>query len=65
MDTAHVMLNEANTVDEALYVCPVDGCGRRLVVNWRRPDLTVLDQGDFWARHVGMTEGFRIDVAVG
>jgi hypothetical protein len=61
---AHVMVNEATTTDEAVYVCPVDGCGRRVVVNWFRPALTVIDQGDFWARHVGVSAGLELQVGV-
>jgi hypothetical protein len=59
------MVTEARTDAEALYVCPETGCGRRLIVNWLRPSLTVLDQGDFWARHVSGSEGLRIDLAAG
>jgi hypothetical protein len=59
------MVTEATTDAEALYVCPEAGCGRRLVVNWRRPSLTVLDRGDFWARHVSASDGLRIDLATG
>lgn len=58
------MVNETSTDSEALYVCPVEGCGRRLVVNWRRPALTVVDRGDFFARHVGSSGGLRMDVAI-
>ena len=64
VDAAHVMVNEATTDSEAMYACPVEGCGRRLVINWFRPALTVIDQGDFWARHVGMSEGFRLEAAI-
>jgi hypothetical protein len=60
----HVMLREASTAEEALYECPVDGCGRRLVVNWRRPSLTVLDSGDIWARHIGQSDGLRLSAQV-
>jgi hypothetical protein len=58
------MVNEAATDVEALYTCPVEGCGRQLVINWTRPELTVLEQGDFSARHVGMSDGFQIGVAI-
>ena len=52
------------TDSEAMYACPVEGCGRRLVINWFRPALTVVDQGDFWARHVGMSDGFGLEAAI-
>jgi hypothetical protein len=58
------MVTEAKTDAEAVYVCPVDGCGRRLVINWLRPALTVIDRGDFWARHVGTSDGLRVEIAV-
>ena len=63
MDDAHVMVNEASNARESLYACPVDGCGRRLVIDWRRPALTVLDQGDVGARHVGGTSGLRLSAS--
>ena len=58
------MLNEASTASESLHVCPVDGCGRRLVINWERPALTVLDRGDFFAQHTGFSGGLTMHVAV-
>jgi hypothetical protein len=64
MEDVHVMVNEAKTDTEVLYACPVEGCGRRLVINWLRPDLTVLDQGIFSARHVGGSEGFELGLSV-
>ncbi len=64
MAPVHTMVNEASNGEETVYVCPVEGCGRRLVVNWRRPALTVLDQGDFWARHVGSSDGFHLALDV-
>jgi hypothetical protein len=64
MDDVHVMVNEAKTDTEALYSCPVDGCGRRLVINWFRPELTVLDQGVFTARHVGASDGLDLGISV-
>jgi hypothetical protein len=57
------MVNEVETSDETLYACSIDGCGRRLVINWRRPALTVVDRGDVSARHVGMSGGLQIGVA--
>jgi hypothetical protein len=58
------MVTEARTDSEVMYACPVDGCGRRLVINWVRPSLTVVDRGDFFARHVGLSDGFRLDVTL-
>lgn len=64
VDETHIMVNEAMTDSEALFVCSVDGCGRRLVIDLRRPGLTVLDRGDVWARHVGGPPGFSPGVVV-
>jgi hypothetical protein len=48
----HVMVREAANATEVLYACPVEGCGRRLVLGTSRPSLTVLDRGDLTAAHV-------------
>jgi hypothetical protein len=64
VEDVHVMVRDATTASEAVYVCEEAGCGRRLVINWHRPALTVIDRGDFFARHVGMPEGLSMRVAV-
>jgi hypothetical protein len=56
------MVNEGTTGGEAVYVCPEEGCGRRLVINRLRPALIVIDRGDFFARHV--SEGLRVGIAI-
>jgi hypothetical protein len=48
---------------DVLFVCPVDGCGRRVVAR-RSGELIVLDKGDFYALHVGGTSGLEISPAV-
>jgi len=58
---SHEMVCEAETPSEALLVCTDDGCGRRVVVGKSRPRLTVIDRGDFAARHVGSIGGVAID----
>jgi hypothetical protein len=46
-----------------LFVCPEPACGRRLVL--KRPSgLVVLDQGDFYARHSGGTNGMEISAGL-
>jgi hypothetical protein len=61
----HEMVCEAETPAEALFVCTDAMCGRRVVVGKSRPSLTVLDRGDFAARHTGGTGGVAMhDVAV-
>ncbi len=49
----HQMVCEAHTPAEALFVCTDDTCGRRVVVGKTQPGLTVIDRGDFSARHTG------------
>ncbi len=59
MNPKHRMVLEADNGTELLFVCPYDGCGRRLVLN-RSGGLTILDRGDFFALHYGGTEGLEI-----
>jgi hypothetical protein len=54
---------EADNGEEILFVCPVAGCGRRLIVK-RSGDLIVLVQGDFFAFHVGGTAGLAISASI-
>jgi hypothetical protein len=62
---SHEMVCETETSSQALFVCTDDRCGRRVVVGKSRPGLTVLDQGEFSARHTGGTGGAMMsDVAV-
>jgi hypothetical protein len=59
------MVCEAQTPSEALFVCTDEACGRRVVVGKHEPRLTVIDRGDFYARHTGSTGGMALgDVAV-
>jgi hypothetical protein len=58
---SHEMLCEAETVAEALFVCMDEGCGRRVVVGKSPPRVAVIDRGDFWVRHAGLTGGATID----
>jgi hypothetical protein len=55
------MACEAETPSEVLFVCRDEACGRRVVVGKSRPRLTVIDRGDFWARHVGSIGGLVMD----
>jgi hypothetical protein len=51
------MACEAETPSEALFVCMDEACGRRVVVGKSRPRLSVIDRGDFSARHTGSLGG--------
>jgi hypothetical protein len=55
------MVCEAETAAEVLFACADEACGRRVVVGKSRPRLTVIDRGDFSARHVGSLGGVVID----
>ena len=57
----HEMNCEAETSSEALFVCMHEACGRRVVVGKSRPRLTVIDRGDFSARHAGSLGGVACD----
>ena len=59
MNPVHHVRIEADDGEDVLFVCPVEGCGRRLVVR-RSGGLVVLDRGDFSALHVGGTNGLEI-----
>jgi len=59
----HRMFIEAENDAEILFVCPEQGCGRRLVLK-RSGGVTVLDQGDFFALHSGGTEGLELSTEI-
>ncbi len=63
MNPVHHVRIEADDGEDVLFVCPVEGCGRRVVVR-RSGGLVVLDKGDFYALHVGGTSGLEISPAV-
>jgi hypothetical protein len=58
---SHEMTCEAETSSEALLVCADEACGRRVVVGKSQPRLTVIDRGDFSARHAGSLGGVAFD----
>lgn len=57
----HEMVCESETAAEVLFVCADESCGRRVVVGKSQPRLTVIDRGDFTARHAGSLGGVVID----
>ena len=63
MNELHHLTIEADDGMDVLFVCPVDGCGRRVVAR-RSGELIVLDKGDFSAFHVGGTNGLEISSVV-
>ena len=60
MERSHEMVCETETAAEVLFVCTDGGCGRRVVVAKHRPGVTVVDRGDFEARHVGGLGGITM-----
>jgi hypothetical protein len=63
MNAMHHLTIEADDGLDVLFVCPAEGCGRRVVM--RRPcELIVLDKGDFSALHVGGINGLEISSVV-
>ncbi len=63
MTVVHPMTIEAENGDGVLFTCPVDSCGRKVVVA-RSGGLTVLQRGDFFALHSGTSAGFDIAASV-
>jgi hypothetical protein len=63
MNQLHHLTIEADDGMDVLFACPVEGCGRRVVVR-RSGELIVLDKGDFYALHVGGTNGLEISSVV-
>ena len=60
MSDVHRMVVETKYANEALLVCPHEGCERKVVV---RPDrIVVIDRGDFFAQHVGSLGGLEPSV---
>jgi hypothetical protein len=57
------MILDADNGEELLFICPHEGCGRRLVLK-RSGGLVVLDQGDFFALHSGGTGGLEISAGI-
>jgi hypothetical protein len=63
MNPTHPLTVEADDGVEVLFACPVEGCGRRVVVS-RLGRLTVLQQGDFFAFHSGGTAGLELSTSL-
>jgi hypothetical protein len=63
MNPTHPLTIEADDGVDVLFACPVEGCGRRVVVS-RRGRLTVLQRGDFFAFHAGGTAGLQLSTSL-
>ena len=63
MNPVHELTVEADDGLDVLFACPVEGCGRRVVVR-RSGELIVLDKGDFYALHAGGTNGLETSSVV-
>ena len=64
MDRRHDLLVEADNGIEVVFVCIEEACGRKVVLNRRRGDYTVIDQGDFFATHAGSVGPITFTAAV-
>jgi hypothetical protein len=60
----HEYVLESGNEHESLFVCPADGCGRRVVYNRSRPDYIVIDRGDFFAQHRWARPGISMATTV-
>jgi hypothetical protein len=63
MNPQHGMTLEVDNGAELLFACQHEGCGRRLVLR-RSGELTILDQGDFFALHRGATPGLELSARI-
>jgi len=64
MDDVHAYDIEAENSVETMFTCTVASCGRRIVIHRGEHRMTVLEQGDFFARHQGGTPGLVLSVTV-
>ena len=62
MDITH-RLQVTSSPAGLLFEC-ADGCGRRLVVDGGSGEMTVIDRGDPFARHVGANGGAEMGPVV-
>ena len=62
MDITH-RLQVTSSPAGLLFEC-ADGCGRRLVVDGRSGEMTVIDRGDPFARHAGANGGVELGPVV-
>ena len=60
MDTSTHRFHVTSTPGGLLYECDA-GCGRRLGVDRRTGDLTVIDRGDQLVRHAGAIGDVDLD----
>ncbi len=61
--TTHRMTIEDDDGRDVTFVCPEDGCGRRVVFR-RSGGMVVVNRGDFFALHSGGTEALSIGAQV-
>jgi len=64
MQGQHQLIVDADNGVEVVFVCPEQDCGRRVVVNRRRGEYTVIDRGDFFATHSGATGPLTVRASV-
>lgn len=62
MGERHHMHLESDDGDGLLFRCPIDGCGRTVIVR-RSGEFVVVQRGDFFASHTGAKGSVTLDVA--
>lgn len=63
MERRHDLLVEADNGSEVVFVCLEEACSRKVVLNRRRGDYTVLERGDFFATHTGSVGPITVSAA--
>lgn len=64
MQATHRLDITSDNGDEVVMLCPEESCRRRVMIS-RSGRFVVIDTGDFFARHVGGSEGLRVKTSVG
>ncbi len=63
MGATHELLVDTDDGTSVVFVCPEDGCGRRVVIDRKRGNYTVIDRGDFFATHSGSVGPITVRLA--
>lgn len=63
MDLTHWMNVDDGGNGQLVLSCPEAGCGRRVLIS-RSNEITVLDTGDFFSRHIAATGPVVLDAEI-
>ena len=64
MDVQHQYVVQSDDGHRIVFVCPVEGCGRRVVFERGARRYVVIDVGDFFARHSGTVGPLSISLSL-